>query len=176
MSARTPQFVQTEPTFILPDWAERFWRSVDVRGRDECWDFQLHRNPEGYGQFWIGSSRAYAHRLSWELSRQEQIGEGVIIQHRCDNPSCCNPRHLKAGTHSTNLLDASAKGRIRGRVLTIADAMEVRRLYAAGGVTHADLAARFGVSPSMIGKITRGNRHHCKLTLDTFSPSSTEAA
>ena len=75
------------------------------------------RNNKGYGLFqgavgYLGFS-FLAHRVAWALHHETEPGKQVI-RHRCDNPACCNPEHLIAGTHSDNMLDAVSRGRAFG--------------------------------------------------------------
>jgi hypothetical protein len=35
----------------------------------------------------------------------------ALIMHSCDNPPCCNPKHLSEGNHYLNWADSVAKGR-----------------------------------------------------------------
>lgn len=85
--------------------------------------------------------------------------------HRCDVPECVNPKHLFIGTPSDNMLDKVQKGRARGALpgashhgakLTERDVIEIRRLYADGGITQRALADQFGVHQVQIGNIVRG--------------------
>lgn len=39
------------------DPVQRFWRKVDVRSREECWEWQGSRLVTGYGQFGLSRSR-----------------------------------------------------------------------------------------------------------------------
>jgi len=39
------------------------------------------------------------------------LAEGRDLLHACDNPPCCNPAHLRPGTHLDNMLDMRRKGR-----------------------------------------------------------------
>lgn len=77
-----------------------------------CWIYTGASNPEGYGRISIKCRLYYAHRLSYTLHKGP-IPEGLVVCHRCDTPSCCNPEHLFAGTQSENLYDASRKERIK---------------------------------------------------------------
>lgn len=91
----------------------RFWSKVDMRGPDECWEWQGGRTSGGYGRFKLASYRAVtASRVALiGNSRQEPVG--MYVLHKCDNPPCCNPHHLFFGTNQDNMADKNAKGRAR---------------------------------------------------------------
>lgn len=91
---------------------ERFWRNVAKAGLDECWLWQGPLNWQGYGvASWRGAT-VVASRLAYILA-YGPMPEGHLACHTCDNPPCCNPAHMFAGTSSDNINDAVSKGRWR---------------------------------------------------------------
>jgi hypothetical protein len=87
---------------------DRFWSKVE-KG-PECWEWKAGASSHGYGGFKVAGQLLRAHRVAWELT-YGPIPEGMVVCHRCDNPSCVRPDHLFIGTVADNNRDRSAKGR-----------------------------------------------------------------
>lgn len=92
----------------------RFWSKVDMRGPDECWEWQASLHTSGYGRFKIASYRTVmASRFALVCSSKFERLDRFAL-HTCDNPKCCNPAHLYFGTHQRNMDDKKERGRWRG--------------------------------------------------------------
>ena len=123
-----------------------------------CWQWQGSKNPDGYGNITQDKKRYTTHRFAYELF-VGVIPEGGHVLHSCDNPSCCNPEHLRIGTNYDNVQDRQnrdrqAKGIGHGRhKLTETEIQEIRNLYATGSYIQQELADRFNVSRSHVCNI-----------------------
>jgi hypothetical protein len=146
---------------------ERFWSHVDVRGPDECWPWLLNKTRTSYGLLSaggrVGRKRSFsAHRAAYMLAHGG-VPDELNVCHSCDNPPCCNPAHLWLGTHEQNMADSRVKGRMaatraRGEAngfskLTAEKVREMRRRYAEGSVTQAQLARDYGISPANVSLV-----------------------
>lgn len=91
---------------------ERFWQKVTKLSDDECWPWIANKNNKGYGMlYWIKYGRKIlAHRVSHEI-HNAPIDATMCVLHKCDNPPCCNPKHLFLGTMKDNHKDMVNKGR-----------------------------------------------------------------
>lgn len=88
----------------------RFWPKVDRRGDDECWPWQASKNEFGYGRMTAGRGRHLkSHQIAYALHHRK-VPE-LFLRHTCDNPPCCNPRHLIEGTQADNMADCKQRGR-----------------------------------------------------------------
>jgi hypothetical protein len=156
------------------DRSPAFWRKVTRAGPDDCWEWQgthLKKTTRSlpYGQFYVSKTkRIRAHRAAYMLDKKADPGDRLVC-HSCDNPKCCNPRHLWLGSYADNNADRARKGRSaevhltnehrshQGEdhgcaKLTSAQALEIRRLYDSGSGL-AELAGRFNVSKTTVCKI-----------------------
>lgn len=79
--------------------------------KNGCWEWVKYKNQDGYGRIRVNGKKKLAHRASFE-EFVCNIPEGMIVCHRCDNPSCIKPEHLFLGTHKDNCHDAITKGRV----------------------------------------------------------------
>lgn len=100
----------------------RFWARIDTSaGPDACHPWTGPKYPTGYGS--VGhrieqiTGTQYAHRSAFILAHGRQPRAEVLFRgsacvlHSCDNPPCCNPRHLREGTMADNMRDRAARGR-----------------------------------------------------------------
>lgn len=141
---------------MTPADIARFRSHVDIRSAEECWPWKRARS-NGYGRFSVGGRRgrlAIASRVAYEI-HNGSLALGLEVLHSCDNPPCCNPAHLKAGTQSQNLAEMVQRGRSPKQKLT---ARQIRAIRSArtGGARVIDLAAKYGVTPSNVSQITTG--------------------
>lgn len=144
---------------------ERFWSNVDIRGRDECWEWTGRRAPTGYGLFDHGNRPHIASRFAFMLTHDRfNLTVHQDVCHACDNPPCCNPAHLWLGDAKANSQDMVRKGRhrpsgLRGeRVstakLTADDVRDIRT----SPERPPRLAQRYGVTKEQIYNIVK-RRH-----------------
>ena len=157
-------------------FAQRFWSIVQKS--DGCWLWKNRLGVDGYARIYTPMGREYAHRAAYQLINGV-IPDGMLVCHRCDVRHCCNPAHLFLGTTADNARDAMNKGRLDltglrnrkgqtgywyphripkgedvGTAKLTADAVrEIRYCYAEGGITHKELAERFGVKRQHICRI-----------------------
>ena len=62
---------------------ERFWKNIEVKGPDECWEWNGQRDRYGYGKFKYKTDRwrdVKAHRLVWEFTMVLYLKVKVIME------------------------------------------------------------------------------------------------
>lgn len=94
------------PQFLDPRLPERFWSKCMPEPNSGCWLWTASINKHGYGQFHFGRRSWFAHRLAFAALRGElpdRSSTGLVLDHRCRMPSCCNPLHLELVSQAVNV-------------------------------------------------------------------------
>ena len=144
---------------------ERFWAKVDRSGGpDACWPWTGATQAKGYGRVTVDQRNDGSHRVALSLKLGRPLGSGELACHTCDNPPCCNPRHLFAGSSVDNDRDKIAKGRSnRGErhghaVLTDETVLAIRRRHAESCATHQAIAGEFGLPRRLVSRVISRER------------------
>jgi LysM repeat protein len=132
---------------------------------EACETWTGWKNSNGYGYLKDENTGKVisAHRRVYERANGPILA-GMVVCHRCDNPSCVKLEHLFLGTQKDNLQDAHRKGRLIGRNLgerngrthlTEHDVSEIRKRRESGE-TCASIAQDYGVTYQAIWSISKG--------------------
>jgi hypothetical protein len=140
--------------------SEEFLREHVRATTDECIEWPYSRNAKGYGLAVVGGKQRGAHNWMCRLAHGEPGPLKRPAAHKCDNPGCVNPNHLKWATHRENMLDKERtgktnRGELNGKTpLTEADVLAIR----AAPKWLAPLVEKYGLSRGAIVKIRSGKR------------------
>lgn len=74
---------------------------------DFCIIWKHGKDDHGYGAITYDGKRYKAHRLALMFYSGEHPDRDTFCCHKCDIPSCINPKHLYWGDATTNALDRS---------------------------------------------------------------------
>lgn len=150
------------PCYDLP---RRFWCKVTRGEPDACWPWKGAKGDKGYGRFKIEGRLFLTHRVAYHLKHgpipPSHHYHGTVVMHTCDNPSCCNPAHLRVGRQQDNVTDMWRKGRApeprRGEAVPNAKlTVEKVRQIRTSSLSDRVLATVHGVSRFVIRNVRKG--------------------
>lgn len=143
---------------------QRLDRKLDKVSQAPCWVWTGPCLKKGHGQMMVGSAadgtrrHRLTHVVAYELAFGPLTPEKPIVMHVCDNPPCCNPEHLRAGTIADNNRDMaekkrSARGERNHRAkLTQSEVDTIRQSKESATI----LAPVYNVSRKTIARIQQG--------------------
>lgn len=149
------------------DDIKRFWANIRQCGPNECWEYQ---RTKGYGSFRSKGRKWRANRLALIISSGRDEAK-LHALHSCDNPPCCNPSHLRWGTHSENMQDlvrnmdwlekTSSRWRQSGvsKRRLLPTQVSYIRLLIEGGYSNRVIASWYCVSRSAISALKIGRTY-----------------
>ena len=130
--------------------------------RNSCWYWKASKHHFGYGTFRINKKTYLSHRLALIFWTNEEK-EAEQVNHTCDNPACCNPKHLYWGNQKDNIRDCKSRGRhISPPVLygeehpnAVLNNEKVRKIreQRASGRRVVEIAKELGVSQQTIYRV-----------------------
>ena len=129
-----------------------FGRKIKADRKTGCFIWQ-GAQTKGYGTFYAGGKKHYAHRLFYEFLRG-RVPPGLELHHICDNKSCVNPHHVVPVFHSENMRQAALRlvfsgGRNGNSKLIESEVLEIKRALKQG-VSVRELASHSSVSSRML--------------------------
>jgi hypothetical protein len=143
-------------------WQLYLMQRVEIDYVTGCWNWQLFKRKDGYGNCSISHKNRPPDQLAHRLAYIVFIGpipDGLQARHQCHNNGCCNPGHILLGTHLDNKADDRRDGRPHGTAKLVEEQVrEIKRLLALRIYTQAQIGTMFGVRRQTITNISTGKK------------------
>jgi hypothetical protein len=153
--------LSTHTRWCGDDPVARFWSRVDKSaGETACWPWLGAKHRDGYGRAHYGRDRGNKMGIAHRIAHEYAIGPippDRDVCHYCDNPICCNPKHLWLGTEFENMLDMRIKGRCPILALTPDQVREIRKLPAT--LNNVQVGKMFNVKHDAIWRLRAGKTY-----------------
>lgn len=137
----------------------RFWSKVIKGAPDACWPWVGSVTPKGYGQIYWEKRYQGAHRVALYIAVGHPPKNSPYAMHSCDNPNCCNPKHLRWGSPQDNQRDCVIKRRKNARniprKISLKRAAHIKYLICEGYALRR-IAITFAITTDMLRLIRRG--------------------
>ena len=137
---------------------QRIIDNVKIDQVTKCWNW-TGKLTSCYGHINVNAKMEYVHRVMYKIFYGKIPEDKPFVLHDCDNPKCCNPLHLYAGTQKDNIQDMIKRNRCNDRFyrgekngnakLTEKQVLEIR----ASQESQVTMAKRFNVSRGTINRI-----------------------
>lgn len=135
------------PGHHFKDQSKQTYKIEDRGYTTPCWIWQSFLT-KGYGSIREHGKRFKIHRVFYERY-VGQIPEGLVLDHLCRQPACCNPSHLESVTMKVNMQRGC------NTILTPDKVLEIRSLH---NVLHSkDVGKMFGVASTTILEVWKGS-------------------
>lgn len=155
------------PEEVKAKTPERFWSNIKFGEPEECWEWYGVRFPMGYGRYIIvinGQKFVKATRyLYYCLHGDFNFSLCILHAENCNNPSCCNPNHLRLGTQKENMEQAFRQKRVGKLIGSQKSNSKLNEVQAAeikaklfDGIPQYKIASEYGVSQRAINQINIG--------------------
>lgn len=158
--SEVPHSIRIKKELATAKEITRFWSKVRIGDDSECWEWGRYRQANGYGTCRFQKLQTYAHVVAFVLSHGTPPNGKTQVLHSCDNPACCNPNHLSAGSQVDNMKDMDSRGRRNhGKKAKLSqDAVRlIRERLMLDPRCSYRMAAELGVHPQTIYNVRDGN-------------------
>jgi len=133
---------------------QKYEKLLEWQGECLVWTGNRGRN---YGRLKIRGVKWRVHRFVYTMVNGP-IPPGICVCHSCDNPPCCNPKHLFLGTNKENSQDMVRKGRVNGPKgirnrnarFTDEQIVEIKSKYIPHVVTAEQVGLEYGMNPAYV--------------------------